>query len=272
VDGTAARPIVIRAAPGERVVLRGRLKIQADHVRVSGLIMRGPGPSQGGDVLLYVSRARDVIVSQNRFTDAAKSAIFVGDGSADVRLIGNLILHNGTNPKLDHGVYFGDVTGGLIADNVMARNAAYGIQLYPHATAIVVTQNTIVDNGLSGVMIGGERTTTSEGNTVVNNIIAFNGEDGVRTYWGGPVGVGNQVLDNLVYGNAVGGVVGLAASGTVVLDPGFVDRPNDDYRLRSSSPAIERAALKYTTKTDLLGRPRPLDRLPSLGAYELGSD
>jgi len=269
-SGTSTEPIVIRGAPGAMPVLTHRLKIAADHVRLRDLVLRGPRPAQNGDVLLYVSHARDVLVAHNRILRAAMSGIFVGDGSTDVRIVGNLIAYNGTHPRLDHGVYLGDLDKGLIADNVIEHNATYGIQLYPKAEDVLVTQNTIVDNGRSGVIIGGEETTSNR-NRVVNNIIAYNGEDGVRTYWGGPTGSGNQVQNNLVYGNRHAGVVGpgLATSGTLALPPGFVDRARGDYRLRASSPAIERALLRYTTSTDYAGRRRPPSRLPSLGAFEL---
>jgi parallel beta-helix repeat protein len=270
-SGAVGAPVVIQAGPSASPVFTRRLKIAADHVRVNGLVFRWQGPPKNGDVLLYVSHGRDVLITHCRILHAPKSGIYVGDESANVRIVANLIERNGTDPRLDHGIYVGQVTGGLIANNVISHNAAYGIQLYPAARKVIVTENTIVDNGRSGVIIGGE-TTTSDYNVVVNNIVAFNHADGVRTYWAGPVGVGNKVLDNLVFGNSARGVVGpgITASGTISLRPGFVAPDRGDYRLRASSPAIERALLQYTTRFDYSGHPRPTTTLPSLGAYELG--
>ena len=122
------------------------------------------------------------------------SGIIVGP-SQKVRIVGNWIHDNGSDivnsiPQ-DHGIYWSGRNSGLIANNVIERNIGYGIHLYPSARATLVTGNTIVKNGLraesqgaSGIIIGG---TESENNLIVNNILAWNGECGVRTLQ--PLGV-----------------------------------------------------------------------------------
>lgn len=268
-SGTESAPVTVKAFPGERPRLTGRLKVEADHVGVSGFVIEGRTATNPADVALYVSGADDVQITSNEVTRAGQSGIFVGDGSSRTRIISNWIHQNGRNDFLDHGIYVENADGTLIANNLISANVGYGIQLYPNADDSVVTQNTIVRNGRSGVIVGGEKT-TADGNTIVNNIVSFNGEQGIRTFWGGPVGRGNVASNNLVYGNPEGGVAGkgLKASATLNEHPGFVDGPQGEYRLRSDSPAVDRAEGPNTMPYDFNGHPRPQGEGSDLGAFE----
>jgi parallel beta-helix repeat protein len=267
--GTDASPVTIRAAPGERPRLTGRLKVGADHVRVSGLVIEGRTSTNPTDVAVYVSAADDVRLVRNEIRRAGQSGVFVGDGSTRTQIVSNWIHDNGRNDLLDHGIYVEDAADTLIANNVVGANVGYGIQLYPNADDSVVTQNTVVRNGRSGVIVGGEET-TSDRNSIENNIVSFNLEQGIRTFWGGPVGQGNAARNNLVYGNPEGVAAGsgLAVSETLTEHPGFVDAPRGDYRLGSDSPAIDRANGDTTMPFDRDGRARPQGAAPDLGAYE----
>jgi parallel beta-helix repeat protein len=267
--GSERAPVRVEAFPGERPRLTGRLKVGADHVRVSGFVIEGRTPANPTDVAVYVSGADDVRIVRNEVTRAGQSGIFVGDGSTRTRIDSNWIHENGRDDLLDHGIYVERAEGTLVANNLIAGNVGYGVQLYPDADDSVVTQNTIVRNGRSGVIVGGTET-TSDGNTIVNNIVSFNGEQGIRTFWDGPVGQRNVASTNLVYGNPEGGVVGegLQASGTLTGHPGFVDAPGGDYRLGADSPAVDAASGASTLAYDHEGRPRPRGGGSDLGAYE----
>jgi Right handed beta helix region len=275
-SGTAADPISVRSYPGESVQMTGRLKITASYVRVSGLRFVGRTEANLTDVLIYVSGGDHVEISNNELTGAAMSAIYVGDpgnGGDDVQFLSNWVHDNGTRDNLDHGIYYGTGTGGVIANNLFERNHAYGVHLYPDCDAAVVTQNTIVGHGRSGVLAGGELL-TSDSNVVVNNIVAFNTGHGVRSYWGGVPGTGNLFRNNLAFGNAAGdlGIDALAAGwtfvDTTIADPLFADRPANDYRLAEASPALDRALAEFSPAQDLDGRARPQGPAAELGAYE----
>lgn len=268
-SGTDSAPVAVKAFPGEQPRLTGRLKVEADYVRISGFVLEGRTATNPTDVVLYVSGADDVRITGNEVTRAGQSGIFVGDGSSRTQIVSNWIHENGRNDFLDHGIYVEDASGTLIANNLISGNVGYGIQLYPNADDSLVTQNTIVRNGRSGVIVGGEKT-TADGNTIVNNIVSFNGEQGIRTFWGGPVGHGNIASHNLVYGNPEGGVVGkgLKASDTLDEHPGFVNAPQGEYRLRAESPAVDRARGTNTMPYDRDGRRRPKGKAPDLGAFE----
>ena len=104
-------------------------------------------------------------------------------------IIANWIHNNGTHvvngiPQ-DQGLYLSGVRDGVIANNVIDHNLGFGIQLYPRPTRTLVTCNTIIANGAtpnalaSGIIVGGDETAD---NTIVNNIVAWNGDAGIRSH------------------------------------------------------------------------------------------
>jgi len=272
-SGRPRAAITIRSAPGERATLTGRLKLTGSYLAVSHLRFVGGTPANDRDVLVYVAGASHVEISHDELSRGAMSAVYVGDPgdpSSDVQILANRIHDNGSHWNLDHGIYFGTGTGGLIANNVITGNEADGIQLYPQANGVIVTSNTIADNGRSGIILGGEDTTSNH-DVVANNILAFNAEYGIRTYWGGPVGSGNLAEHNLSYGNAAGNppaslTAGIRIAATIARNPLFDAARRLDFHLRPRSPAIGRALATYAVPTDLDGFARPV--AASVGALE----
>lgn len=274
-SGSSANPITLTSYPGERATVTGRLKITGSYIRVSGLRFEGGTAANASDVLVYVSGGDHVEVSNSELTGAAMSAVYVGDpgnGADSFHFVSNRVHDNGTHYNLDHGIYCGTARGALIANNLFERSYAYGIHLYPDCDGAVVTQNTVVGSGRSGIIVGGE-STTADGNVVVNNVVAFNADYGVRSYWGGPTGSNNVVRDNLFFGNPAGNLAsgslaaGLSYIDNVVADPLFVNRQGGNYQLAAGSPALSRAVAAYSLATDLNGSSR-LSGSADLGAFE----
>ena len=104
-----------------------------------------------------------------------QSGIFLG-GADRATIEGNWIHDNGTHANADHGIYWSSGSGGTIANNVIERNLVYGIQMYPSPTGQLITQNTLVANGRAGIVLSGASNVV-----VVNNISAWNREEGIRT-------------------------------------------------------------------------------------------
>lgn len=272
--GTRTANIALRGYRRERPVVTGQLKITGAWFRVSGFVFRGGTAANPDDVPVYVSGGDDIWISGNEITGSVSSGIFLGDegpNSSDrVRILGNDIHDNGDDRNFDHGIYFGHGRDGLVANNVIRDNTAYGIQAYPDCDSTVFAGNTIVGNGRSGAIVGGNDELASERNTFANNIVAFNAEIGIVAYWEGPVGQGNTALTNLSYGNDDGAVDGpaLKASGTIERDPLFVSRAGHNFRLRAGSPALDRARPEYALGVDRDGRRRPQGPRADLGAFE----
>jgi parallel beta-helix repeat protein len=289
-SGTPTAPITLKGYPGEAApTILGAIYISGDNLVLSGLLFDGPTgkiPSAGNEELDQVSIDGDnVEVSHCEVRNNGRHAGIFLNNAFNVRLIGNYIHDNGdrSNPNeanLDHGIYFASGSG-LIANNVVENNYAHGIQLYTSASNVVVVQNTIVRNGRSGIIIGGQ-TTDCDPNTgcppqptndlVVNNIIAFNKQNGVRSWQ--LTGAGNVVRNNLWWGNEEGDVSGESAGLTIFnniqADPRFTG--TFDYRLLSGSPAIDTADNSYTRPDDYLRTPRPQGGAPDIGAFEYKFD
>jgi hypothetical protein len=245
------------------------LKIVDSYFCVTGFRFEGRytvGP------MIYPAGAHHIEIFRNRIINAAMSGIYVGDEgdlSSDVDIIGNYISGNGTRDEFDHGVYFGHVDRGLIANNVVVGNRALGLKIAPEANHVLVTQNTVVSNGTSGVYVGGEDSWSSNDDLVVNNIAAFNHEWGSRSYWDQATGSANRALRNLFFSNGSGAFWfpggGLVQQKSIFANPRFVRSHN--YRLRARSPAVSRAIPAFSMPFDFLGRKRT-GRRPDLGAFE----
>lgn len=183
-----------------------------------------------------------------------------------------------------HGIYVEEPYG-TVANNITYRNQGYGIQLWHNASHIVVVNNTIFNNGMGGIVLGATFTspdTIDDYNTVMNNIVVYNGTNSNADYGileDGWTGVHNQYLNNLVFKNVPGDVSllnGLLPVNTIVSSPLFVDyqaNGGGNYDLQSTSPAVDAGTnyQGYAPATDYNGGPRPVGPAWDIGAYEYGS-
>lgn len=247
--GTRGAPVVLAAAPGETVTLRGRLVVEdgADDVVVTGLRLDGrneqalPSPTINGDRVAFL---------RNDVTNEHTAICFVlgsaGDyGTAvDVMLSENRVHHCGRLPATnrDHGVYVESARRARIVDNVIYENADRGVQLYPDAQDTVIERNVIVANG-EGVIFSGEGDLASSGNRVVGNLI---GDSRVRwnveSYWPDRTGTDNVVEDNCLWNGRAGNIaeqIGFEASNNRFETPRFVERERGDFRQRPGSPCAD---------------------------------
>ena len=266
--GTASDRITLRAYAGERVVLRGRLRVAADNVRVVGLHVDGRGLALPTP-LVYVMGGKSVTLERLEAAHSSRSGILVGNDARNVTVIACWAHDNGARAELDHGIVFSRGSGGRIESNVVERNRAGGILVYPEYDDVLVNQNTIVGNGSFGVLVGGERT-TSDRIVIANNIVAYNGGQGIRTFWGSKIGRGNAATYNLIWGNREDDVsrTGMEQHGNFHAAPRFLELASSDFRLQRRSPAVGQALVRYTARIDRNGRPRPQGQRPDLGAYE----
>jgi hypothetical protein len=136
--------------------------------------------------------------------------------------------------------------GGLVLSRG-TRNKAYG--------------NLIINNG-TGVHISGN------GNSLMNNTIYKNRSVGINI----KLGVfGTVVSNNILYFNGSdfhdSGVTTLK-SHNFIGDPQFVDANALNFRLRSTSPVINKGDNVSDVKTDIDGNSRPQGGIYDIGAYE----
>jgi parallel beta helix pectate lyase-like protein len=283
----ASAPCSIVAYQKERPVIHGQLRISGAYLRLSGFIIEGPLSANVASC--SGRRANQVDLSDSHDLELSNNEIRKNDYHAGVtayrvhhvRILNNWIHDNGrftlaqdpctgspTN-YVDHGVYWGSTVGGgnLMANNLIEHNRAKGLLLYPNASDVIVTQNTIVANGDYGIKIAGS---TSNRNTIVNNIVAYSPKPQIRI----EVGNGNAVMRNLTWSPNAKSAGISNSTGSMVRDnqvgnPLFVaPSSGGNWRVQAGSPAIDRALAEWAAGTALDGVTRPKGGGSDLGAYE----
>jgi parallel beta-helix repeat protein len=159
----------------------------------------------------------------------------------------------------------------IVSNNIISGVASVGINSWHGATGNTFVNNTIFGNKM-GIVIGqGDSGSTSAGtsnNYVANNIVYANGY-GITEM--GIVGKNNRYANNLVYNTGRAWLVKGTINGTVSADPQFVKYAatgTGDYRLKSTSPAVNKGTATSAPTVDILGVARPRGGAVDIGAYE----
>jgi parallel beta-helix repeat protein len=273
-----------------RVVGRGTEAMwtnHGNHTDIVGFDISGSGRI---GILNYASYT---LVAGNHVHDLAVSGGCTGSGGAGITnanygasdgdIIGNVVHDIGVPGKCAgvQGIYSSNLRG-RIYNNIVYRASAFGIHLWHAANNVTIGNNTVFANGAGnvggGIVIGAGDSpggVVLDNTKVVNNIVFNNPAAAIKEYcYAGEncTGARNTIANNLVYGN--GSAISLRRgtdAGTIVADPQFVDfRPDGsgDYRLKETSPAINRALASMAPATDIDDVARPRGGAPDIGAYE----
>jgi hypothetical protein len=172
-------------------------------------------------------------------------------------VVRNSRIHNNGGSSNPGGIVLGKGSNNQAYNNIIYDEAAFGghcIDVDYNAHNSKVFNNTLY-NCAVGIAIGDNYPSTS-GVVVKNNIIyrsqyaAISDKSGKTTFGG----------------NLCGGAGGLGCEFTG--EPAFVDPDRFDFRLQSTSPAIDRGESLSPVTTDVDGKPRPQGRPYDAGAYE----
>ena len=202
---------------------------------------------------------------------------FIGNtDSAFLDVSQNKVYGNGLN-DIGGGIDIRHASGSIY-NNLVYENAMGGIRYGNYIYEII--NNTVVDNGIGSLGRGGGIIYDSLDGYVAdipsgdgplipirNNIVAFHPKAGIRTEGGGGAYVcqSDDYRDyNLLIGNnntnippsgfpwdirpQLGGC--WLNANEIFVDPEFVDRANDDYRILVSSPAVDAGDAGYDLNTD----------------------
>ena len=248
--GTAAAPITLTSYPGQTATIVGRIYVAegADYTTLTGLDLDGANP---GLLESPTIDANHVTFSYDDVTNDHTGICF-GIGSAtwgwatDTLITHDRVHDCGQLPatNLQHAFYIGGATDTTIEWSLIYANADRGIQLYPEALGTTVDHNIIDDNG-EGILISGAEGVASSDTNVYDNVISdANVRHDVESYWpaGNPVGVGNTVHDNCVWGGVQGTIDtssgGYTASDNLTVNPEFVNAAAHDYEMNPASPCL----------------------------------
>lgn len=247
-SGTSGSGIVLRSTPGQRALVTGQIWVSegANFVTVAHLDHDAtfdeswPRPSpviNGDDSLFY-----DIDVWSDNGV-----CFYIGDqewGLAHRTVLRRNHIHDcgqpGSNKR--HGIYLAQGVDTLIEQNWIYDNPDRGIQFYPNATGTVVRGN-VIDNNGEGIIFSGAYGWAASGNRVEGNYITNSHfRNDVESWYpdGNPLGVGNTVEGNCVYGGRFGTIDtsagGFTERGNAITDPLYADAAVHDWRVRADSP------------------------------------
>lgn len=168
------------------------------------------------------------------------------------------------------GIYIANANN-VVTNNIVSGVAMAGIQQWHGATASTIVNNTTFHNKI-GILLGqgdAGTTTGSANNYVANNVVYDNVAYGVIEM--GLMGGNNRYANNLVARSGTSWRVKGSVSGSISSDPlfrNYLANGTGDYRVYSSSPAIDRGTSTKAPTIDFAGVARPRGAAVDVGAYE----
>jgi hypothetical protein len=252
---------------------------KGNYVDILGFEITGSGRigilAEGGNMKINYNYIHDLTVSggcNGGGGGAVVSTGSVGNVTMDSNIVKNIGYQwvAGGTCNTVQGLYISNANN-IITNNVVSGVAAVAIQQWHGATSSTIVNNTVFHNKM-GILIGqgdGGMTTGSANNYVANNVVYDNKFYGIIE--SGKVAGGNRYVNNLVASSATAWKVKGTVSGSISSNPLFVNyQPNGsgDYRLSSSSPAIDRGNAASAPKVDVNGVARPRGAAIDIGAYE----
>jgi len=151
----------------------------------------------------------------------------------------------------------------LIANNISYKNGGGGIHTF-HSENIDIVYNTSYLNNQSPEISYGQISINASNNVnVLNNILYSQGGKPINVRYGGS----NVKFDyNL---NANSSLIKASGPSDMIADPLFMNASGGDFRLKSTSPAINSGMKFNSVTTDFLGDPRVKGSRSDRGAHEM---
>jgi parallel beta-helix repeat protein len=201
---------------------------------------------------------------------------------------------------LAHGIYV------TTSNNIIRGNTFYDIgeySIHQWTSAPYFANNNIFDGNIitrsghnttryGGVCCGGITASGGNGTIIRNNIVYGNEVDGIdlmttcinckvynNTTYNNPgwniytpdtSGTGIEVRNNIAYPKGIHLGTGTISSNNLLSNPNFVNAAGNDFRLLSSSPAVDAGMTLSSVTVDFARSIRPQGAAYDIGAYEFG--
>ncbi|MBC6429760.1 right-handed parallel beta-helix repeat-containing protein [Nostoc sp. HG1] len=150
----------------------------------------------------------------------------------------------------------------LIANNISYKNGGGGIHTF-HSENIDIVHNTVYLNNQSPEISDGQISINASNNiNVLNNILYSERGKQINSYGGKNI----RFDYNL---NANSSSISGSGSSDIIADPLFMNASRGDFRLKSTSPAINSGMKFNSVTTDFLGDPRMKGSRSDRGAHEM---
>jgi parallel beta-helix repeat protein len=196
---------------------------------------------------IYMTTSNNIIRG-NTFYDIGEYSIHqwtASPKSANNNIIeGNVTTRSGHNTTRYGGVCCGGITASAGTGTVIRNNIVYG-------------------NEVNGIDVN-----ASCRNCKVYNNTTFN-NPGWNIY-SSDGGAGIEVRNNIAYPKGIYSGTGSVSSNNLNTNPNFVSAGGNDFRLLSSSPAIDTGMTLSAVPTDFARNARPQGSSHDIGAYEFG--
>ncbi|MFN6485188.1 MULTISPECIES: right-handed parallel beta-helix repeat-containing protein [unclassified Nostoc] len=166
---------------------------------------------------------------------------------------------NGPSSKLKLSPYKGRT---LIANNISYKNGGSGLHVF-NSDHVDIINNTVYANTQSPELKKSQSLASfSSDIKIINNIIQADPGQSVNRNYANT----NMTYDHNLYNKSA--VVGVIGPHDLFGDAQFVNPSIGDFRLKSTSPAIDRGYKWTDLKTDYAGNRRPAGSGYDIGAYE----
>ncbi|WP_223280034.1 right-handed parallel beta-helix repeat-containing protein [Nostoc sp. PA-18-2419] len=153
----------------------------------------------------------------------------------------------------------------LVANNVVYLNGGGGIHSFRSDKLDIIHNTSYLNNQSPGIPYGNVSLNDVRNANVLNNILYSRS--------GAPINVDSSKNTNTTFNYNLYNDNGYDASGSgpndIIADPQFINASGGDFRLKSTSRAINSGSRFSYLTTDILGNPRVRGSGPDRGAYEM---
>jgi parallel beta-helix repeat protein len=179
--------------------------------------------------------------------------------------VGNYSIHQWTAlPKYaNNNIIEGNIITGSGHDKTRYGHVCCGGITVSAGTGTVIRNNIVYGNEVNGIEVNPNCTNCKVyNNTTYNNpgwnIYAFDGGSGI------------EVRNNIAYPKGIYLGTGSSSSNNLTTNPNFINAAGNDFRLLSSSPAIDTGMTLSSVTVDFARSVRPHGSAYDIGAYEFG--